>query len=233
VTGAEPPSSVPTSPEDEIRAIVRDRKAAALAGDVKAWGRNISPDAVWVDAGPKIGTTADVEKDIDPAAPARADVKKLDVKEILVRRFGDTAVATYLQDARSMFNGKEVVEPVRYLDTYVRLDGRWQLVASSEIPIPVVKDPTAIKVKRSVLDRYVGTYEVNASRSLRVWREGDTLMAQDSQDDHPDPLLAESETTFFAKGMPWRVVFVKNAQGKVGHLVVRNNGLEFELPKVK
>jgi hypothetical protein len=33
--------------------------------------------------------------------------------------------------------------------------------------------------------------------------------------------------------MPWRVIFVKNAHVKVGHLVVRNNGLEFELPRVK
>jgi hypothetical protein len=225
-------SAAPVSTaEAELRAILRDRKGTLVTGDLKVWSRNVSPDCIWVDDSTKIDTTADVEKDL---GAARASGKRADIADLKVAVHGDAAVLTYLENVRTVHNGKEVVERFRELDTYVRLDGRWQLVAASETPVPPIADAAkAIKVSPRILDEYVGRYQFDAGNVLRVWREGDHLMAQNNLEDKPEPMFAESETVFFDKLGPWRWIFVKDAKGKVVHLVYRSRGIDIEMPKVK
>jgi hypothetical protein len=228
---ADDPARPATTAEDELRAILRARKGTLATGDVKAWSRNISPDCIWVDDTSKVDTTADVEKDL---GADRGSGKRTDIADLKVVVHGNAAVLTYLENERTVHNGKDVVACFRYLDTYVRLDGRWQLVAVSETPVPPVGDEAkAIKVPSRILDGYVGRYQFDAGNVLRVWREGEHLMAQNNQEGKPERMFAESDTVFFDKLGPWRWIFVKDAKGKVVHLVYRSRGIDIEMPRVK
>lgn len=167
------------------------------------------------------------------AANKGANVK-IEVTNVQVRAAGDTAVAAYLQEDRSKHNGKVAVERyMMYLDTYVRRQGAWQLVAASETPIePTPVDPKAVRVDPGILDTYGGKYQWSPNNILTIWREGDKLVGQATGQEKSE-LLAENETTFFDKGPSWRWLFVKDASGKVTHLIFRCRGHDFEMPRMK
>jgi hypothetical protein len=64
-----------------------------------------------------------------------------------------------------------------------------------------------------------------------VTREGDRLFVQPSGEPRVE-LFAETETTYFAKGEPWRLIFVKDQHGAVKSLVFQQQGQEWTAVKV-
>jgi hypothetical protein len=89
---------------------------------------------------------------------------------------------------------------------------------------PAAPQRTAIKVDPSLFDAYVGEYQPNPSVTVTVWREGDKLMLEASNPGIKTELLPDSESSFFSNDFPFTVAFVKDAAGKVTHLVLMNNG---------
>ena len=86
---------------------------------------------------------------------------------------------------------------------------------------PVVR--TAVKVDRSILARYVGTYELTPDFSITLTLEGDQLMTQ-ATDQPKFPVFPESETKFFLKVVDAEVEFVSDDKGSVSYLVLHQNG---------
>ena len=82
---------------------------------------------------------------------------------------------------------------------------------------------TAVKVDKSVLARYVGTYEVRPDFSLTYTLVGDQLMTQASHQ-AAYPLFPESETRFFLKVVDAETVFQLDDKGKVTGAVLLQNG---------
>ncbi len=79
------------------------------------------------------------------------------------------------------------------------------------------------KVDPQRFDAYVGHYEYTPGLVDTVTREGDRLFVQSSGLEK-EALLAENDTTFFAPGQDWRVIFLRNEKGDVTSLVFRQNG---------
>lgn len=72
---------------------------------------------------------------------------------------------------------------------------------------PVVR--TAVKVDRSILARYVGTYELTPDLRITFTLEGDQLMTQ-ATDQPKFPVFPESETRFFLTVVDAEVEFVSD-----------------------
>jgi CubicO group peptidase (beta-lactamase class C family) len=85
----------------------------------------------------------------------------------------------------------------------------------------VVRDE--VKVDRSVLAQYVGTYELTPRFSLTFTLEGDQLSVQSNPNDKM-PVYAESETKVFPKAMNAEIEFVKDDKGQVTGLVLHQGG---------
>jgi CubicO group peptidase (beta-lactamase class C family) len=84
-------------------------------------------------------------------------------------------------------------------------------------------EPVAIDVAPAILQAYVGVYELSRDTVLYFKVEGGKLYS--SFDGRQwDPLVAESETRFFAQGDDTRVVFVKDAAGQVTGLNLEIQG---------
>jgi CubicO group peptidase (beta-lactamase class C family) len=82
---------------------------------------------------------------------------------------------------------------------------------------------TAIDVPTAVLDDYVGYYELSPGLVFHVTREGAQLLAQlTGQDAYP--IYAESETEFFFKVVDAQLTFVRDAAGRVDHVMLHQNG---------
>jgi CubicO group peptidase (beta-lactamase class C family) len=75
----------------------------------------------------------------------------------------------------------------------------------------------AIKLDTSVLEEYVGRYELNARRTFTVRRVGNTLHIDIPKDNEAE-MFAESENRFYLKVADVQAVFVKDAQGRVSGL---------------
>ena len=88
---------------------------------------------------------------------------------------------------------------------------------------PVVR--TAIKVDRSVLARYVVTYEIAPTFSVTFSLDGDQLMTQ-ATNQPKFPVYPETETKFFLTVVDAEVEFFSDDKGQVSYLVLHQNGHE-------
>jgi CubicO group peptidase (beta-lactamase class C family) len=88
-----------------------------------------------------------------------------------------------------------------------------------------------IKVDSKILDDYVGTYELRP-QPLVITKEGDRLMGEGPGQPKAE-LFAASETEFFLKAADASVTFVRDAQGKVTHLMLYLSGQTIHAEKLK
>jgi hypothetical protein len=98
----------------------------------------------------------------------------------------------------------------------------------------VLKTPnrTVAKVDASILDQYVGEYEVLPGRTMTIARSGDNLVAG-SKGFPTAPIFPESETKFFFKAVDVELTFVKNEKGEVTEIVLDQGGRTFHGKKMK
>ena len=89
------------------------------------------------------------------------------------------------------------------------------------------------KVDPKVYDAYAGRYELMPGTTLTVAREGDKLMARPSGEASFE-LFPESEAVFFLKPTTdATAAFVKDASGKVTHLVLTREGHKTEAKRLE
>jgi len=102
-------------------------------------------------------------------------------------------------------------------------------------PALLLKPPVerkAVEVDESVLQSYVGEYELGPGFTLTVTRTAGRLFVRATG----QPMLAfqaESAAEFFHAASDIQITFVKNAAGAVTHLVLHQNGADREAKKIK
>ena len=79
---------------------------------------------------------------------------------------------------------------------------------------------SGIRLSPELLATYAGVYELAPGREAVVTATGDLLFVQ-GLNEPKLPLLVQSETQFMSTATPTGFEFVKDAQGKVTHLIVR------------
>lgn len=97
-----------------------------------------------------------------------------------------------------------------------------------ELPVERV----AVKVDPKIYDAYVGEYELASDFVFTITREGDRLLMQATGQGKAEAFPA-SETDFFFKVVRADITFVKDATGRVTHLVLNQNGRQMNAKKVK
>jgi CubicO group peptidase (beta-lactamase class C family) len=95
-----------------------------------------------------------------------------------------------------------------------------------------VVERIAITVPRTILESYVGTYELKRGFDLAIFLEGDQLMSQATRQSKVQ-LFAEAETKFFLKVVDAQLEFGKDASGKVTYLVLHQGSVEVEALRKK
>lgn len=105
-------------------------------------------------------------------------------------------------------------------------------VAGLYIPELMPVERKAIKIDPKLFDPYVGEYQLSPTFVLTVSREGDKFMVQASGQPKLE-LFAETETKFFLTVIDAQMEFVKGADGKVTHMVFRQEGQVVEAKKIK
>ena len=89
-----------------------------------------------------------------------------------------------------------------------------------------------VKVDLKIFDAYVGEYELAPGFILRVFRDGEKLMAQATGQSALE-IVAESETVFVPRTVQAKLTFLKDADGRVTAVRLDQGGRQTEGKKIK
>jgi pimeloyl-ACP methyl ester carboxylesterase len=155
---------------------------------------------------------------------------------------GDGSVGSWdfvIQDGRASntSEGGGSTEKIRvasgFFDQKWRVNDSYIIAGDAELRAksPLVRAPKAIKLDPAVFDACVGEYEMAPGVVVKVSREGNRFLAAPPNQAKIE-IFPESETGFFLKAANVRIVFVKDAAGKVTSMLVRFPGQEMSAKKV-
>lgn len=118
--------------EKSILQMERDWTEAGLKNDFKTMDRIIADDWVAIDFAGKTITKAQAIADLKSGASKNQSVE---LGEMKVRVFGNTAVVTGSDTEKSTYKGKDSSGKYVWTDVFVNRNGRWQAVASQSTKI--------------------------------------------------------------------------------------------------
>jgi Domain of unknown function (DUF4440) len=117
---------------EEIRAAIAAKSSALVSRSADGLGALIHPNFLFVTAGGKTLTKADY---IDVSVKGRFAYHSQQVRDLEVRLFGTTAVASMLMDDSYEIEGREVSETFYALSVFTYTDGHW-LWAAGQTMLP-------------------------------------------------------------------------------------------------
>lgn len=107
-----------------------------------------------------------------------------------------------------------------------------QLAAGADVPVP--PRPTKVVVDEATLKNYVGSYPLAASPLfvLTVTAEEGKLMVQATGQEKL-PVFPQSPTEFVYRVVDARITFVIGSDGKPTKLILHQNGLDLDAPRLQ
>lgn len=221
------PAGGSTADSLAVATLVRERLAAALAGDTARWHRHVSDRALWT--GP--GLTPVLTPVVLPIIAANATLKPgaQELQDLAVHLHGDVAQATYLQLVRGPSGDLRDGKRFRKTDTYQRQARDWMLVGATEIAIPYRKSVT---LPAAGAARLFGRYALPGvdTLTLAATTAGFRLVGLDGS---TTDLLAADDTTLFEEGDPGDWVLRLPPSGPASALLYRMQGAaDVVLPRV-
>jgi ketosteroid isomerase-like protein len=125
--GTGQPRSAPRDVKD-LTELQQTLARAWVGGDRPTIERIIAPD--WMSTGPDGRTMARADVLAEVFENRRHKILSVEIGDVDVRVFGDAAVVTGRTHGVGEVQGSRYDVFIRFTDTFVRRDGRWQAVAS-------------------------------------------------------------------------------------------------------
>lgn len=130
------------------------------------------------------------------------------------------AILAYDCDETETIFGQELHARYHSVDTWLYRNGKWQIAASQTMRY--YEDPAIGTTDLARLDDFTGVYELSPGNRRTVTREGNDIFLQRGTGEKIK-LLPESADLFFRAGVEGRILFHRNASGKVDALYDRRN----------
>ncbi|WP_440135476.1 serine hydrolase [Chitinophaga sancti] len=89
-----------------------------------------------------------------------------------------------------------------------------------------------VAVTDTVLQTYVGDYQLGPNMALSVYKEGKSIYAQ-APGEPALELIPETQTKFFPREFPALIEFKKDDTGKVNAIIISHNGQQQEAKKIR
>jgi ketosteroid isomerase-like protein len=125
-----PSAAATASPTENVEQVLtkleQDWAEALVKGDVATIDRIVADDFIATLSDGKSETKA---QHIEAVKSGAYKVEFMNLDEIKVHVFGDTAVVTLRQTEKSKTNGKDNSGWYRFTDTWIKRNGKWQIVA--------------------------------------------------------------------------------------------------------
>lgn len=215
--------------ERELRKLEDEWLNSYRTGDKAAFDRIVADDFTGTDESAKVRNKTQ-ERELVQVQPSAAGVT-LSNEEVQFRVYEDTAVATGRIVSKLQSGGESTINfQSRFTDTFLKRQGRWQVVARHYSRVP--PERVAIKLDSKLFDNYAGQYELAPNVFFTVTKEGDSLIGQAAGQPKIE-LHAESEISFFLKEVPAQILFLRDEKGQVARLIFIQDGRIIPARKIK
>lgn len=205
--------------EEEIRALETVRLKSPTKTEM--WSNNVAKDALFHLGN---GTVAS-KRDLLAHMSQQVIEDSLEMSDTKFSEIGDVAIFSYVFKRTSHDDAGAVAhQHIRRTLVYQRSGSGWQMIASAVAVIPF-EDLESRSVDLKALDTYLGVWtSTPSSPTVTLTREGDKLMAQESNESEKTEFLAVSNSTFVIRGDPGLITFEKDTNGKVTRMLFRDIG---------
>ena len=201
-----------SSNETLLKQLVKNEQEmvdAIAIGDKNVWKKNLHDSCmVTIEDGATIGK----QKMIDELNPLpKGYLGRIQIIEPQLKAYGNTAVLTFIDDEYLELYNQNIHTQYRQTDTWINVNGQWQVIAMQLFEIP--KNPLPVAINTTILKQYAGTYSLSAERKASVYVEQGKLYVKKG-DRPPQELFAQTENVFFRKG-----------DGRVDIIFLKHNGV--------
>jgi len=211
-------SRQPGITHDELVRRTQEIMDSVAPGNPEPWKKYFADDGMYFDEKGRFMDKAALLKDVSPLPNGYSGtIKVVNAKSNILR---DTAVLSYDIDETEVVFGQELKARYHGMDTWVQRNGQWQIVAGQMLRY--YEDPAAGKASVAAYKDYPGTYEL-ASGITRVVTSNQQDLAVQRSGRAVETLLPEAPDIFFRKGVEGRILFRRDAAGKVDALIDRRN----------
>ena len=191
---------------------------AVTPGDQGPWRTYYADDAMVYDEKGRSMDKKALLADIEPMPPGYGG--KITVVHPHALFAPGVAVLAYECDETETIFGQELHARYHSVDTWLYRKGAWQIAASQTMRY--YEDPAQGTTDANHLNDLAGDYELSPGNRRAVIREGDQLFVQRGAG-AKTKLVPEAGDLFFRPGVEGRILFRRDASGKVDALVDRRN----------
>lgn len=218
----------PTITQDELVRRTQELFDSVVPGNAEPFKKYFAEDAMFFDEKGRDMDKAALVKDVQPLPKGYSGTIKLVRPKSHIE--GNIAILSYDLDETETIFGQNMTARYHETDTWMRRDGKWQIVAGQVLRY--YEDPAPGKADVSKFPAYVGTYQLGPERTMTVISEDGHLYAQRSGRPREE-LIPEASDIFFRKGVEGRILFGQGAGGKVATLIDRRNNEDVVWTKMK
>lgn len=118
--------------EQTLEKIEKDVAAGLVKGDTSVFTTYFAENAVVTDPGGMMMTRAE---SITIFKSGDLKFETMMVDDVKVRLYGNTAIVTYTSADKGTFKGQAFTGKHRWTDTFVKMKGKWLIVAAQGTPI--------------------------------------------------------------------------------------------------
>jgi ketosteroid isomerase-like protein len=141
-------SAPPTAPSEDVEAVItkleHEWTDAIVKKDASVLERLLAED---FNGTSPTAHTFPKSAAIDELKSGKYAVKSMDLDEVSVNVYGDTAVSFTSQEEKSSYDGKDISGHYHFTDVWVKKNGQWQVVASHGSRYDKPHPPAAAKKK--------------------------------------------------------------------------------------
>lgn len=217
-----------SSTEEELKKITQQLLDAVAVGDKAVWERYLADTCLYSSEDGRTLTKSQLLEELRPLPEGY--IGKLRVANPQVRQYGDTAIITYDAMEELEIHGQKIKTRFHTTETYLKREGRWQMIASQVLVVP--SDLTPVELSPKLFDDYAGEYELAPRVTYTVSREGNKLFGQ-REGRGKEELFPESADRFFRKGVRGKRIFARDSRGRVIKMIDRRDNNDIIWKKVK
>jgi hypothetical protein len=154
--------------------------------------------------------------------PSAVKSEVLPAQELVVRRAGDVAVATFIHERITQYYGQVLHTRYRSTETWIKRGQSWKMLALQSRALE--NDDAAPPLAVPEMNDYVGTYVIGGDDAVTITLQAGSLLAM-GKNGKPVVLNPLARDFFVPAGSPrTSIVFQRDASGRVAGYLIRREG---------